>query len=204
MPLSTRRVERRLAPATDAAIEYAQTTKVTRRTKVPRAGIPLGPGPAHGRGLVLRRALRHDPVGFDEEAVAVEASLDHDLGAVLEGVRHDPGVAGVDDLAFTLHLEGVFERVRLPHDRFLDHEAVELELLALPRRGVNHDLLHVFVVLRALGKRRIHQATQRPYQDSHRGHDSDRFRFHLITRWSLEMNDLLYFTQQPMDRMQGQ
>ena len=47
-----------------------------------------------GFGFVLRRALRHDAVGLDLEALRRQRALQHHFRIVLERVRDDAAVAG--------------------------------------------------------------------------------------------------------------
>ncbi len=109
-----------------------------------------------------------------EAAFGREPAFQHHLGALLEeGVRRDPGVRGVHDVAVVVDLKDVVEAVGLALDGSRNHEAVQLQLLALPRCGLGHDFVDMFVVLGALAQRRPHQAAEGQREHEHRQADLD-------------------------------
>src|SRR5437660_533708 len=162
---------------------YAQTTKAVRRRYEPREAIGLvGAGRWRRRArrrrrrrqlrwIVLRRALGHHAVFHDvKRAIRLEASLEYHFRVGLERVGHDAGVVRADDLAVALHVEAVLERVALAR-RLALHEAVQLEVLAVPRAGIGHHLVNVFVVFRALAERRVQQTAERQHEHDARQAD---------------------------------
>ena len=102
-----------------------------------------------------------------EDAIG-ERALQHHLRLVLERVGKNTGVVRRDDLAVVFHVKAVLKRIRIPRPGFRGHEAVELELLALPRLRIRHDLINVLVVLGALAERRIQEAAKRQDEDEAR------------------------------------
>ena len=117
------------------------------------------------RRFVLRRALRHDAVRLDVEAVVVELALEHDLGFVLERVGHDAGVRRVDDVPRSTARAGLFctlnrySSVSGACENRSGHDvAVQLQLLALPRLRARHHFVDVLEVLGAVAQRRPQQA----------------------------------------------
>src|SRR6185295_973110 len=68
--------------------------------------------------------------------------------------RNDALVRGVDDAAFVLDLELVFQGVLLDEDRVGDDKAMELKALAFPVLRARHDFVDVLVVFGALSQRR--------------------------------------------------
>src|SRR4026209_2236708 len=118
-----RRELRRRAPTTDAATAEAASTNAISRRSAPSEAMAgllvLARGPRRGPRLrfVLRRALRHHAVGLHLEAVSGERPLEHDFRFALERVGHHAGVRGAHELAVTLHLEPVVQRVGLAGPR---------------------------------------------------------------------------------------
>src|SRR5687767_10074175 len=141
MPLSTRRVLRRRAPATEADTAYAAVTNARRRRNAPREAMGLllvsaGGLRASRVGFVLRRAFRHYAIRRHGETIRGERALQHHFGIALERVGHHAGIGGADDLAVALHLEPVIQRVGLTRNRVRHDEAMQLQLLAVPLIGL--------------------------------------------------------------------
>src|SRR5207247_911719 len=127
-----------------------QTPEPTSRPALPRSG---GRPARASLGRVLRRAFCHHAVWLHVEDAIGERALQHHLRLVLERVGKNTGVVRRDDLAVVFHVKAVLKRIRIPRPGFRGHEAVELELLALPRLRIRHDLINVLVVLGALAER---------------------------------------------------
>src|SRR5262245_11220310 len=115
MPLSTRRLLRRRAPATQSATAQAAATKLRTRTNAPSeamaASLPRARCWRAGFGFVLRRALRDHAVGRHREAVRAQCPLQHNLRIILERVRDDAGVSGGDHVPIALDLELILQRL---------------------------------------------------------------------------------------------
>ena len=138
-------------------------------TTASRAGTRRLPGGAGLAGFVLGRALGHHAVGIDDEALGTEGALDHDLGAVLEGIGNDAAVGRLDQLPVVRDLEPVIERVRLAPD--VRGMPMQLQALAVPLGRRRHHFVDVLVVLRILGEARVEHGAER--QPEHDGRDRD-------------------------------
>src|SRR6266540_6670291 len=100
MPLSTRRLLPRRAPATDAAAAQADAMKARTRTSAPSEAIRPSSAATRGTGagfrLVLRGTLRHHTVRNDGETVGRKRALEDHFGVVFEGIRDHTGVPRID------------------------------------------------------------------------------------------------------------
>ena len=93
--------------------------------------------------------------------LVVERAGEHDFGVGLERVGDDAGVVGAQHLAVALHVEPPLQRVVLAPNRVGHDGAVDLQVLAVPRRRLGHHLVHVLVVLQALAERAVQQHAER-------------------------------------------
>src|SRR6266540_2741880 len=174
MPLSTRRLLPRRAPATDAAAAQADAMKARTRTSAPSEAIRPSSAATRGTGagfrLVLRGTFRHHTVRNDGETVGRKRALeDH------------TGVPRIDGLAVALHFEVVFERSLVDEDRIGDDVAVKLEPLAVPLRRLPHHLVDMLVVLSPLREGRVHQTAKGKHKNEARETDFDCFVFHDVS-----------------------